>query len=223
VTLAPRRARLALAAALPLLLAPLTAGAADAATWTHRDARGDVRQYETDLTEGTTVDTRAPGAAGADITRVRVTHRPRTVAVAVDVRDLKADDNITLSTLLRTPNGPFVAGLTREPGAFGVVLMAMGKKSAAISCAGAAASADARTDRILVEIPRSCLGGPRWVRAGAVLSTSDGPIIGGLLVTSVGSDDDVPDDAPETITTRYDDGLRKAGRAPGFSPKVRVG
>ena len=33
-------------------------------------------------------------------------------------------------------------------------------------CAGLTGRMDARRDRVTVEVPRQCLGNPRWVRAG---------------------------------------------------------
>jgi hypothetical protein len=216
VSRSPRRARLALAAALPLLLAPVTAGAADAATWTHQDARRDVTrvEYQLEGEGGRPAYSRAPEAAGADITRLSVRHLARTLVLTIGVRDLRPGDSTSVAGRLTTPRASYFLIAGRAPGTYTQMLMQVRGKGDT-SCTGMATSFDASADVVRVEIPRTCLGAPDWVRAGVLLSDETGSV---LEVTD-------PDDLPETITVTSDDALRDGGKAqaPSLGPKVRVG
>lgn len=210
-----RRVRLALAAALPFLLAPLTAGVADAATWTHRDARGDVTRVETDLTNGEQTFSEAPADARTDVTRVTLRHLARRIVLTAKVRDFRTDDATSVLGRLVTPRGDYLLMTGRGPGMFVQMLMTVRGKDE-VHCSGMSSSFDAARDVVRIELPRTCLGAPSWVRAGLILSDDS---VSRFSPVPSGGDD------PEILTSTFDDGLRAGGRAqtPKLSPKVRVG
>lgn len=208
-----RRVRLALAAALPLLLAPLTAGVADAATWTHRDARGDATRVEMDMNTGERTFSDAPDAAGVDVTRFTVRHLPRKVVLTTDVRDLPAKGAASVLGRVATPRGGYLVMATRGEGLYMQMLMQMRGRTQ-LACTGLTSDFDAVADVVRLEIPRACLDRPAWVRAGAALDDED-------ILGSIGSDG--PDE--DTRSSASDDALRNGGKVtfPKLGPKVRVG
>lgn len=216
MTLTSRRRAATLAAVLPLLLAPLVAGGtADAAVWHHRDARRDAVTMEFSADDGKPTFSEAPAAAEADVTRFALRHLPRKVVLTVGVRDLRKDGATSATVRLATPSGPYLAAVTRGPGIYMFMLLSMRDKDQ-VTCTGNASSFDTESDLVRIEIPRTCLGAPAWVRAGVLID--DGSSLEDLVVTDA-------DDLPDSIAVTYDDALRDGGRAqlPKLSPRVRVG
>lgn len=211
----PRRLAL-LAAALPLVLVPLaTTGAAEAATWQHRDATRDVLRLS--MTEDVEDGRPDPADASADIRRIAVRHTGSQVRIDLGYRDLRGGDSMLAASLV-TPGGRYELTAMRSPDLRMLMLMPVDADGSAsgsseeeyTDCRGKRIRYDAKKDTITVAIPRSCLGDPEWVRVGAIF-------IAGNLTT-------LEDDSP----LFYDDALRKGGglRAmggPKLGPKVRVG
>lgn len=218
MTRLPRRVRRALAAALPLLLVPFTAGPAGAAAWSHRDARGDVTRVELDVRTGKETYSPAAGEAGTDITRLAVRHLARRVVLTVAVRDLAADEPTSVVARLVTPHGAYLLMTGRAPGSFVQILMPMRGRHE-LTCSGLGSDFDAAADVVRLEVPRSCLEAPAWVRAGAGLTNDDSFLLGFAAHGTTSRD------VPETLTMTFDDALRAGGRSPGLAlgPKVRVG
>ncbi|SDC02217.1 hypothetical protein [Nocardioides lianchengensis] len=213
MTLPRRRTRVALlAAALTLLAAPVaTAGSAHGATWTHRDAQGDVVRIasgdsDADASVGVVADD------ATDITRFTVKHRARKVVVSVHLRDLQRGDNALVGRVV-TPHAKYSVLIMRSSDMRMFTLSEVsGREDSAVSCRGKRQSFDIRRNTITVTIPRTCLGDPTWVRAGAAF------IRGSLMA--------VEDDAAITV----DDALRTGNKrsvlrfaSPKVGRKVRAG
>jgi hypothetical protein len=144
-----------------LALAP----AAQAATWRHDDATGDVRRLGIDdSAEGRP----ARGSTAADLTRLRVVHGADRVVVTLSVRDLQPG-----------PKGVFVEYLTDEPGRFKAELIRLDDYETLrlthggepVDCADLRERRDTRGDSVRISVPRSCLGDPDTVRVGAGMFT----------------------------------------------------
>jgi hypothetical protein len=208
------RLRLVAAAALTLAVLPLGA-TASAETWTHTDARRDAVRVVMDLSSGEEERSAAPDDRAADVTRVVVAHRNRAVTIRVGVRDLPRRGSSSLLARLRTPGNEFMALTSRGPGLLSFMLISR-RSPEGVSCTGGQVDFDAVADVTTVRIPRSCLGSPAWVRAGALMTSGDTDFFGGMT----------GDEMPEALTSTYDDALRDGGRAaglPALSPKVRLG
>jgi hypothetical protein len=202
--------------ALSLLLVPLTAGAADAATWTHRDARGDATLVEIDTKNRESTTSAAPEAANVDITRVVVRHRPRRVTLDIGVRDLGANGSTSVLGRLVTPSGSWLLMAARSPGAFTQMLMPT-RGRVESTCSAMTSEFDSGPDVVRIEIPRACLGAPAWIRAGLLLSDDSD-----FALTPHRK---LPADPSESMTTTFDDALRSGGtnQFPKLGAKVRVG
>lgn len=193
--------RLRLVAAATLTLAVLPLGAtASAETWTRADARGDVEHLTADFDDPEI--TPAPEDAHTDITRVTVRHRTGRLVVDTRFRDLRGGP-FFLNVEMRTSWGEAGLLVMRQPGARLFQVAAETADGGGITrCSGKRVEIDRDRDRIRLDVPRSCLGAPTWVRARVDMMTGD--------LTS-GEDvgiDELPDSERR--------GVR-------FSPKVRVG
>jgi hypothetical protein len=157
---------------LALLVAVLigTGPSAGAATWSEDDAARDVRLLDADATDPATIWVRDEADTETDVRRLVVTHAPRTVRVAFHLRDLRQRAGIAQIDL-RTPSGEVTVYAVRtlrselqfaeRPGADG---------PERVQCDPGHrvdAAWEQRRDRIRVEIPRSCLGAPAWIRVHA--------------------------------------------------------
>lgn len=211
MTLTTRRhVRLALATALVGLLTLGFVPAADAATWTHRDARGDV--FDVSMGEG--MPTRNRTDKATDITRFSVRHSRRQVSMTVNLRELRGGSSTLMGRLL-TPKGDFMVMAMRSPDMRMFMLMdakSLDEEPDAGNCRGKRLRYEAKRHRIRITIPRTCLDSPAWVRAGAAYFRGD------MLAAF-----------EDEATMSYDDALRKgSGRAamagnPKMGPRVRVG
>ncbi|MEI5671857.1 MULTISPECIES: hypothetical protein [unclassified Nocardioides] len=162
-----RRAAVLLSA-LALLATPVvTAGSAAAETWTHRDARGDVVDvpYDDDLTKITA----NPDDVAADITRLSVRHGTRRVTVTLGLRDLRTGGT-GVGVRLVTPRGDFTLTAFAVDGLRMHFFQETAKSDSdeEVACRGDRVRLQPRHDRVRVSIPRTCLGEPRWVRAGGI-------------------------------------------------------
>ena len=168
-----RRTRAAtLLTALTLIATPVVAaGSAHAASWSHKDARGDVMRMSI-ADDGAVV--KDPSDKATDITRISVNHGPGKVTVTLKVRDVQGGDTALVGRLV-TPEGDYLVTVMRSPDLrmFSIANLAGDEDDYAVPCRGKKVSFDTRRDRIRLTIPRTCLESPAWVRAGAALTRGD--------------------------------------------------
>lgn len=217
--------------AVPLVALLLLPAPATAATWSASDARRDVTT--TDFSPepepcGTYTDRVVPTDRTTDITRLAVAHGPRSVRIVVGYRDLDARSGHSTTIYLRTSAGDHEVHVDRGEawGRVRTVIAEMPDYDAiadaaaqhecgfasyglvGMSCSGLHGDLDPRRDRLVVTMHRSCLGGPRWVRAGASAYSFDA------------QDSEVP--------LHHDRWVPKGTKDPGgfdgpYGPRVRVG
>ncbi|HTW17134.1 MAG TPA: hypothetical protein VMF51_18535 [Nocardioides sp.] len=145
-----------------------TAGTAHAGSWTHRDARGDV--FRASMSDA--VATADPADRTSDITRFGVRHSARKVTLTLSLRDLRGGSAMTLGRLV-TPTNDYQATVLRSADLRVFSLVDTADETEELPCRGKRASYDNRRDRITITIPRTCLGSPTWVRAGAGYARGD--------------------------------------------------
>ena len=201
------RSRL-LALLVPLaLLAPATAHAEKVGT---TDPAADVVYLgETEQRADDTSNlVPAPDNLTTDIVRTVVDHREARLRVRIDLRELGRARTYFAFVQVRTPAGTFEVetdDLGRRPKA------ALSRRGRAVECGQLGATTDRAAARVVITVPTSCLGSPRWVRVGvgvASLETMTGA--DGVEQTVV-----LADDAHRAGSVGHDD------VAPG--PKVRRG
>ncbi|WP_134766532.1 hypothetical protein [Nocardioides sp. 1609] len=201
-----RRTATALTALLPLLAGAVLAGApvaAHAETWTHHDATGDV------VTASEPEETIRPDPANrsADIRRVTVSHAAARVRVVVRLRDLQRGDQLS-QVLLKMPSGDLaVAQMLRMSGRTELDVSVLSDDPASDpECEDATGSLRPGQDRVVLSVPRQCLGEPRWVRVAALHMAVSGP----------------RDEVVSVDDGFRDDGYR-GGRGQALSPRIDVG
>jgi hypothetical protein len=134
----------------------------------HHDARGDLTYSWYDAETGESGTEPAPGAQTGDVTRTAVRHRTSNVFILVTFADLRRDD---------ASSGHFLRVVTNEGARRNVMIdvsaqqpqgvMSMYKDNGArLTCRGLGRHIDYSDETIRFEVPRSCLGSPRWVRVG---------------------------------------------------------
>lgn len=145
-------------------LAPV---AATADSYTQVDAVGDVQQAPA---KGTVAFTPASDRADGDIAYTKVSHRKHVVRVKIVFRDLTHAG----------PNAEFVRiksnRLNREVDVFAYPGAWRGKAETSkfngkkVRC-NVRHSIDYVAHRVMINVPRSCLGNPRWVKVAAGAGT----------------------------------------------------
>ncbi|KQW52865.1 hypothetical protein ASC77_00655 [Nocardioides sp. Root1257] len=182
------------ASALVVLLAPLSPASAE--KWAARDARGDVEGYTyvgaaSEDECPTVTDFDAPDDANDDIVRLSARHTRTSIIVSTVFRDLDPASEQMLSVHLKTADRGWFVDVNRSevrPGRFRTfVFMSREPKlpdldqedldppacgtfgfiTTDVGCKGRHFSVDFDRNVIQVELPRSCLHDPRWVRVGA--------------------------------------------------------
>lgn len=162
----------------------LSTTAAHAERWWAGDATGDVRQYAYTPEPppcGTLTDSTAPQDASTDIVGLSVRHEGGSVELRAHFRELKAwgdryvsfdleTDRRAYEVSVRRPRkrGPVEASLWQAappPESFdecgGYTTVQFG-----VPCTELLTTRSTSTNTVTVTVPRSCLRGPRWVRAG---------------------------------------------------------
>lgn len=143
---------------------------ASAARWTHDDAVGDVQSLTDPVDPGTgdspdSEPVALPDNTDTDVTRVTVSHRTHRVVLDAALRDVQTTSGF-LAYDIRTGTRRYVVmqrlGSDRTVPAF-LFERANGHR---VRCAGAEHSVDRAADTATLNIPRHCLGAPRWVRVG---------------------------------------------------------
>jgi hypothetical protein len=180
--------RYAVAATTALLLAVTLASPAGAARWRADDPVGDVYGATFDMAdpcaEPTPVD--ASAESWADIEGLAVRHGDRSVRLTLAMGEVRHHRPQSVSLHLRTPGRPWgieldhygrrhhlhvdlhvepdweaaIAGMDPDTCMYGVAWTVQ-------PCRGLRVDEDLVLDRVLVSVPRSCIGSPRWVRAAA--------------------------------------------------------
>ena len=212
------RAAAALAAVGAVVLT--TGHGAYAASTTVTDATGDLYP----LTGET--PTKVAGPDG-DITSMTTRHGRRHITITVRARHLSLDQTLLLAKVRTGPTGPayFFSG-TADIG-MRVALMSKGQQRLVV-CPGIRMVFRPARGYVEAVIPRTCLGSPRWIRAGAALATTDS------LIKSLGSDDGFDPaggDGEEPsgtidiagVATLTQTQLGGSSAALPLGPKVRVG
>jgi hypothetical protein len=150
-----------------VLAVVLTTGSgAFAASKTVRDTTGDTYSVAGDT------PVRASSAIG-DIVSVRTTHRARTVVVVVRARDQAGAANVA-GVQIRTANrGRDYNLVGMAGGGMKMVDLSRGANGKSLTCRGLRMAFKVAQNTVRAEIPRSCLGNPRWVRTGVMLMSSD--------------------------------------------------
>lgn len=152
------------------LLALPTAAHADSST--HVDTSSDVQSLPIDGTD-TTSPTAVPDRTQGDITSVRVTHATNTVRVLLHFRELNRSGPIqSHQFLFKTATRKRWVSLDAGPGHWGGKPTTYNGSGTKVRCA-VSRTINYDKNTVLVVVPRSCLGKPRWVRAGAGSITTD--------------------------------------------------
>ncbi|HYJ28172.1 MAG TPA: hypothetical protein VEW73_10700 [Nocardioides sp.] len=159
------------------------AGPASADRWWGGERAGDVRQWSYSPEPppcGTTEVTVLPRDASTDIVGLSVRHEDDAVEVRAHFRDLAGWGDRWLDFSLRTDGRDYTILLLRdpakhpnasvlwdssqppsEPDECGSYVLLMG----GVPCPDLTMDRSSQADVVSVQVPRSCLGSPRWVRA----------------------------------------------------------
>jgi hypothetical protein len=200
---------LAATAAAAMVVVPVTA--AQAQTWRHADATGDVQSMP--MVGDATTGTVEPDVTDPDVRTVRVSHGPRKVTMRVQFVDLAAakDVGYIFGFQLRTNERLHrVVELDAGPGMWrGQVTFSSPRRE--LRCKGLSRSIDYVKNVVTVSVPRSCLSHPRWVQAGSAAAK-----ITGLNLNDPSSIDNA--------TAYVDDaGSDTIGNNLAWSPRIRKG
>lgn len=152
--------RLRLVAALVGMLAVLlTAAPADAGRQTTTDAKRDVFRIPAGGVPRLDRDDR-----GHDIVRAGAIHNGRRLTLWLQVRRLPRT-GYTASWYVRTPTETWWLHHDRRGPAYTSLFHANGPE--VLDCDGLRGKALPRRERVVVSVPRACIGRPAWVRFGA--------------------------------------------------------
>lgn len=156
--------------------------------------------------EGTLVSKPRPNG---DITSVRITHRTKSVDVALHNRRLRPGVNVVVIDLVTSAHRRRHFELTAAK-ELGTELMVDTKKRGpeAVGCSGARARFNTKSGTVRVHIPTRCLGNPDWVRVGAMVATA----------SSTGKRLSLDVAGMKKLTKRW---LLQSGEFP-LSPRIRV-
>ena len=155
MSVAPRALVLAL-----VMVALLVAAPAHAGRQTTTDAARDVYRIPAGGTPALQRDNRKH-----DIVRAGAIHRGRTVTLSLQVRRLARTGYIA-SWYVRTPDETWWLHYDRQVGpAYTSLFHANGPE--VLDCEGLRGRALPRSERVVVTVPRGCIGRPAWIRFGA--------------------------------------------------------
>lgn len=109
-----------------------------------------------------------PGQRDPDVVRTLVAHREHALVIRLHFRDLVPDRRRSQWIMVRVPGNDSYSVTVRWR-RDGSTLLTIEHSPDEVACAGFAARMDDERDYMRIEIPRGCLGSPRWVRAGVLL------------------------------------------------------
>ncbi|MDZ5619225.1 hypothetical protein SFC88_00215 [Nocardioides sp. HM23] len=143
-----------------LLTAVLTAAPADAGRQTTTDAARDVYRVPASGTPAL-----APANRNHDIVRAGTVHRGRTLTLWLKVRSLPRTGYVATWDV-KTPNHRWALHHDRRAGTVYTSLFLFHGPEV-LDCSGLRGKALPRQERVVVTVPRACIGRPRWIRFGA--------------------------------------------------------
>lgn len=153
------RAAIAVTLGVGLVVQP---GIASAGLLIHRDPAGDVVQSPV----GSSVASPAPAQAHGDIVGTRVVHGRRAVSVQIQFRELTTRSNGNFHTIsIRTPWRTRTVELDAFPGHWDGSTATTDGHGRAVACP-VTHRINYDRHRVMLWVPRSCLGRPPWVRVG---------------------------------------------------------
>ena len=100
----------------------------------------------------------------ADVVRAVVQHRRGSVVVRMDFADLRRQDPAAYTAMIITPEKLRAAFVTTGPRRWAGKHMLVNGNYGNVRCPGFAHTVDYDADRVVMTLPRTCLGRPRWVR-----------------------------------------------------------
>jgi hypothetical protein len=169
--------------------------AAQAGEITVVDSIGDVRRYDNQ----TGRPRLAPEVTNGDFTRVTYNHRLHRVVLKAEYVDLlepqapRRNDYslLAFATRMRTNEGAYRVAYTIGDSDLPEGMSLVTKRRGATRCDGLSHRIDYEANTIKMSVPRSCLGGPRWVRFTSAhfaydgrAETSDQPHDNGVVPTA---------------------------------------
>ena len=150
--------------AVPTLLVALVAwpASAYAAVLVHRDPVGDVALSPV----GTNAYIPAPNQVQGDITATRVVHGRRAIWIHIRLRELDTTGNGNFHVVsILTPSRTRTIEVDAFPGHWEGRASVTDAHGRAAVCA-VTHRIDYIRNRVLMRVPRKCLGKPRWIRVG---------------------------------------------------------
>lgn len=152
-------------AALPALLVALVISwpaSAYAGVLVHRDPVGDMARSPV----GTSAYVAAPNQVHGDITATRVVHARRAIWIQIRLRELDSTGNGNFHVVsIRTPWRTRTVEVDAFPGHWEGHASVTDAHGQAVACA-VAHRIDYTRNRVMMRVPRSCLGTPRWIQVG---------------------------------------------------------
>jgi len=160
-----------LAATATIALTGLLAPAAYAERVVHRDVVGDASTMTfAGPSEEEPSEEVDPTEVQVDVLRTAVDHRAANVVLTVNVADLRrqsGSESLGLYVRLVTNEGVGRRVTLEVDGGHPQGRLSLTTRNdASVQCADKTRRVDYANDLIRVVVPRSCLSGPRWVRAG---------------------------------------------------------
>lgn len=161
----------------------------------HHDARRDVLRIDLK----SEARTPAPSDGATDITTTVVDHQADQLALRARVRHLsRSGYRLMVSEIVASDGRRYELHVDYSTQPIGSrVSLRRSASGKDVRCPGAAWSIDRSVDRVAASVPNSCLGDPRWIRAGVALIA-----------------------APHDLKTSWVDDSRSRGRIGERHPKL---
>ncbi|HET6153425.1 MAG TPA: hypothetical protein VFE15_10735 [Marmoricola sp.] len=157
-----------------LVLAPVAAADARPASLPDRATTTDILHDVAAYQIGSSVPTKVPTRTNGDLRVVRVTHTASRVRIATTFVDLSPGGNLQEHDFaIRTPKALYDAEVFAVPGHWrGSAALSRGNRQR--SCPKMTSTIDYTKNTTVLVVPTSCLGAPRWIRAGAGMTIVSG-------------------------------------------------
>ena len=110
----------------------------------------------------------------ADVVRAEVQHRRGRVVVRMDFTDLRREDPASYTAMIITPEKMRAAFVMTGPRRWAGKHMLVNGNYGNVRCPGFEHSVDYDADQVVMTLPRTCLGRPRWVRVSMANSMFKG-------------------------------------------------
>jgi len=156
-------------AAAAVALAPT---AAQAATYRHSDAPGDVTSYTTATDTGTP----APDRVEGDVAWNKVRHGSRVVTLTMGYRELTTVDEKLHAYAIHTSKMTRYVYVLAGAGHWAGKVRMTNAHDKPVRC-HVTRRIDYTANTATVRIPRSCLGTPRWVKAAMFVASFPSPTV----------------------------------------------